>query len=166
MFQGKRDRNRSAPGVPKDLGARNADLLQRALNEIGLRLGRPDSPARARAVSKSRSIERNDAMLLRRHRDEAARCEILNHASIAMQQNEWFAGAVIHIVKPHAIDLYELPRRRVIALGFPRERTIHQRSYAKDDSGGGNGRRKSGYRGRTTRTRKAQIHRKFLFGIA
>ena len=47
--------------MPKDPGTRYSDFPQRAMDEVGLRLGRPNGSARARAVAESRAIERNDA---------------------------------------------------------------------------------------------------------
>ena len=121
--------------MPENLGSGNADLPQRPVDEVRLRLGRPNRSAWARAVAESRTIKRNDTMLLRRHLDETARCEVLNHAAIAVQQNDRFARASIDIVKPDAVYIYKPACRWIFALRLLRERAVHQRSYAQRRDG-------------------------------
>ena len=101
------------------------------VDEVRLRLWRPNGSAWARAVAKPRTIEGNDAMRLRRHLDETARREILNHAAIAVQQNERFTRAPIDVVKLDVAYVHKFSRRRVFALGFFRERSVDQRRNAE-----------------------------------
>ena len=67
---------------------RDADHAERCMDQVCLRLRCPNRGARALAVAEARPVERDDAVFLRRHGEEAARLEILDHAAIAVQQHK------------------------------------------------------------------------------
>jgi hypothetical protein len=120
--------------------ARATPIFASAAWMIGLRLRRPDHRARPLAVAEARPIERDDAVLLRGHIEEAARCEILHHAAIAVQQHERLALSALDIVQTHAVDFDEAAGRRIVAFGLIGSMAIvnrgeRQRAYC----GGGDG---------------------------
>ena len=74
----------------------------------------PDGAAGSLAVAISRTVERDHPVFLRRHVDEAARLEILNHAAVTVQQDQRFAAALIEIVESNAIHYDEFAKRRIV----------------------------------------------------
>jgi hypothetical protein len=65
MFQRKRYCNQRSPGVSEHERLRNTHFYKSSIEKIGLRLGGPHGAARPVAVTKSRAIESDNAILLR-----------------------------------------------------------------------------------------------------
>ena len=65
MFQRKGYRNQRSPGVSEYERLRNAHFYKSSIEKVGLRLGGPHGAARPVAVTKSRAIESDNAILLR-----------------------------------------------------------------------------------------------------
>src|SRR6185312_5469566 len=98
MFQRESKRNRSAPGMSENYCGVDPDLLKSTMDKIRLCFGSPDRPTRTRAVTKAGSVENNHAMLLRQQLHESAGLKILDHAAVAMEQDNRTPRAVIEIV--------------------------------------------------------------------
>jgi hypothetical protein len=64
------------------------------------------------------AIKHDDAMILSSEVNQAAAFEILNHAAVAMQQDDRVACAPFDKMEAHAVHLNKLPSRRVISLGL------------------------------------------------
>src|SRR6185312_314528 len=94
--EGKRDQG--TPGMPEYSNRVDVHLFESTIDKIGLGFGSPDLSARAGAVTESRSVETNHAILLRQQSYESTRLEILNHAAVAMKQENRLSGAMIEIV--------------------------------------------------------------------
>src|SRR5215212_487296 len=98
------------------------------MDEVGLSFRRPNRAAGTIAVAVSRSVKGDDTVVLGGHVDKAARLEILDHAAIAVQQDQWFAFASLNVMDANPADLEEMAGRRILALGLVREATIYKGS--------------------------------------
>jgi hypothetical protein len=69
-------------------------------------------------MSKSRAVENDHPVVPRCQINQAARLEILDHAAIAVKENQRPAIAAFHIVQTNPVDVDELSLRRIIAQRF------------------------------------------------
>ena len=87
------------------------------------------------------TIEHDYAIVPGGEIDEATRLEILDHAAIAMKQDQWPAGPAFDIVQANTVDVDETSLRRIIALRLVGKSSIDDRgrSHQADrrDNGGG-----------------------------
>jgi hypothetical protein len=104
--------------MTEDGRAIDADLREGSMDQLGLGFICPDRAAWTLAVAESRAVEHDDPVRLSRHIDQAAGLEILDHAAIAMEQDQWFAFATDNVVEANPIHLDELPGRRTVALSL------------------------------------------------
>jgi hypothetical protein len=74
--------------MSEDCGARHAHKSKRFSDEFGLGCISPNLVSWARTVAKARSIESYDVVAGSSHLHQPAGYEILDHAAIAMQQDE------------------------------------------------------------------------------
>jgi hypothetical protein len=74
--------------VSKDDSVRNVELIQGVFNEFGLGVRRPNDVARAVAVAESGSVENNDPVILGSEINQTAGFEILDHAAVAVKENQ------------------------------------------------------------------------------
>ena len=65
MFQRKGYRNQRSPGMSEYERLRNAHFYKSSIEKVGLRSGGPHGAARPLAVTKSRAIESDNAILRR-----------------------------------------------------------------------------------------------------
>ena len=72
---------------------RGVEFPERFVDQVGLRLRRPDSTARSPAVTVPRPVEDDDAIFLAALSRSPLKLEVLNHAAIAVQQDERLALA-------------------------------------------------------------------------
>src|SRR5215211_567492 len=107
------------------------------MDQIRLGLGSPDCAARTFAVTEPRAIEHDDTVPLRSHGNETARLEILDHAAVAVQQNQRLSLTTLDIVEPDAVDFDKSAGRRIITLGFLRHPAVNK--GRDDQSPDGNG---------------------------
>jgi hypothetical protein len=119
--------------VSEDDGRRGVELHERFVDQVGLRVRGPERAARAPAVAISRPVEDDDAILLGGLVKEPARLEVLEHASVAVQQDERFAFATLDIVQADTIDLEESSLGGIAALRILGKPTVDQR---RDGEGG------------------------------
>jgi hypothetical protein len=105
----------------------DTDLLERTMDQLRLRLRRPDRSARARTMPEAGTVESNDAIFSRGHVEDAARFKILNHGAVAVEENDRLAGTALKIVKPDAVDFDKLADRWIVTLSLTREIPVHQR---------------------------------------
>ena len=61
------------------------------LDQFGLGIGRPDDVARPVAVAEAGTVENDDPVVLGGEINQTAGFEILDHAAVAVQQNQRFA---------------------------------------------------------------------------
>jgi hypothetical protein len=111
--------------MAEDRCALDPDPRERRPDQVGLCLGRPKSAPGAAAVTIAGAVERDYAVLLGSNVDQTARLEILDHAAVAVQQDERLAAAALYIVQSDAIDVHEPAGRRIIALGLSGQQMIH-----------------------------------------
>ena len=97
------------------------------MDQVGLRFRRPDRAAGAPAVPISRPVKHDDAILLGGLVEQPARLEILDHAAVAVQQDERLAFSTLDVVQPDCIDLEEPPLWWIEALGGLRKPSVYQR---------------------------------------
>src|SRR5215204_4059753 len=88
------------------------------MDEVGLSFRRPNRAAGTIAVAVSRSVKGDDTVVPGGHVNKAARLEILDHAAIAVQQDQWFAFASLNVMDANPADLKEMAGRRILALGL------------------------------------------------
>ena len=89
-------------------------------------------------VPKARSVKNDDPILSRRLVDKAARGKILNHAAVAMQQNQWLALTALKVVEANAFYFDEFTHWRVVTLGLLRNEPVDERGdrECRDNDGG------------------------------
>ena len=119
VVQGEGGGDQRAPGVAENDRRRGVELDQRAVDQVGLRLRRPDRAAGPLAVAIARPVEDDHPVGLGRLRDEPARLEVLDHAAVAVQQDQRLALPALDVVQPHPVDLEELAFRGIAALRAP-----------------------------------------------
>ena len=127
--------------MAQDDGPRDANATEGFVQQVGLCVGSPDRAARPVTVAKSRTVEHDHAVAFSRHIDDAARLEILDHTAVAVQKDQRLAFAALDVMKANAVNFDELAGRRVLALGFIREVTVHKgrNGQCPDSDGSGNG---------------------------
>jgi hypothetical protein len=76
-------------------------------------------------MTEPRAVEHNHLIVLRRQIDQAAGFEILDHAAIAVKQNQRPTLSALHVVQSYPVDLDELPLWRIIALRLPGKLPVH-----------------------------------------
>jgi hypothetical protein len=101
--------------VSKNERVRNVEPLEGVFNEFSLKIRRPDQVARAVTVAETRTVYNNDTVVLGSEIDQTARFEVLDHAAVAVQENERFAGTSFDIVQPNTLDVEEAASGRVLA---------------------------------------------------
>ena len=102
--------------MAKDGGTRNANSLERFMEDVGLSFRCPDRATWAIAVTKTGPVKDDDPVSLGRSFDKAARREILDHTRVTMQQNQRLAVTLFDVMEPEGPHINELPNRRVVAL--------------------------------------------------
>ena len=85
-------------------GGRCIEPLEGFMDQVGLRFRRPKRAAGSLAVAISGPVENDYPILPGGLVEEAARLEILNHAAVAVQQNERLALAALDIVQSDSSD--------------------------------------------------------------
>ncbi|BAL08361.1 hypothetical protein BJA01nite_47910 [Bradyrhizobium japonicum] len=93
-------------------------------------------------MPESRSVEHDHPVILGCQIDQAARLEILDHAAIAVEENQRPAIAALHIVQPNPVDVDEPTPWRVITLRFIGKMPVRDRRRRHKSSGpskGGDG---------------------------
>jgi hypothetical protein len=80
-------------------------------------------------MAEARTIETDDAITLGGYIDQAAGFEILDHAAIAVQQDQRRPRAAFDIVKMDAVYFQKLTSRRIVVFGGLGEAAIHQDGY-------------------------------------
>jgi len=74
--------------VPQDDRMGDARLLESAVNQLSLCCWRPDNITRPITMTEPRTIENDDAMIFSGRSDQSAGFEILDHAAVAVQQDQ------------------------------------------------------------------------------
>lgn len=115
-------------------GALHTETLERCKKQVSLRCRRPDDVSGTIAVSISRAIEHDDPVVLRSQLDQAARFEILDHASVSVKKNQRSALAALDIVQANALDIDEVAGWRVVALRLPCKLPVHKRGSEEDSA--------------------------------
>jgi hypothetical protein len=90
-------------------------------------------------VAEPRAVERDYPVLSGCPIDQSADLEVLDHASIAVQQDERNAFAALDVVELDTVHLDQPASRRIVALCLSRQAMVH-------DSGGGKCHCRSGER--------------------
>ena len=99
---------------------RDPDLAQRGLDQLCLRLRSPDRATGPLAMAIPRAVERNHAVRLGGRFDQAARREVLDHAAVAVQEDQRLSFSLLDVVQANSVDLDELARRA--GCGAPQRR--------------------------------------------
>src|ERR1700732_4583387 len=80
-----------------------------------------------RAMSKSRAVEHDHSVVLAPQTNRAARLEILDHAAVAVKQNQRPAIAAFHVVQTDPVNVDEPPLRGIVALRFLSKLPVYDR---------------------------------------
>jgi hypothetical protein len=99
--------------------------LEGFVYEISLSLRRPHPASGATAMPEAGAIEGYDPVFFASHGDQAAGAEILDHAAIAVQEDEGLAMPALDIMKPHTLDLEKPSGWRVIPFCLLRQMPIY-----------------------------------------
>src|SRR4051794_10795914 len=110
--------------MPQDDRLRDADLLERGGNEVCLGLRSPNSVAGPIAVPKARPVKCDHAVCLRGPVEQPAGSEVLDHAPVAMKQDQRHACSPIHVMETNALYRNELPKRRITAFSPLRQPAV------------------------------------------
>jgi hypothetical protein len=117
--------------MPHDHRAAHADPRQRLVDQLGLRLGAPESAMRAIAMAEARAIQDDDAMAALQQAHPVGDGEILCHRAIAVQQDDDRTLALVQFMQPRAIHLDEAAARRIAPFGGARHEVIRERRGAQ-----------------------------------
>jgi hypothetical protein len=101
--------------MPEDGCPPDTQANQRPHEKVGLSVRIPDHVAGARTVPKSGPIERDHSVILSRKIDEASRLKVLNHAAVAVKQDQRRAGSALDVMEADAVDLHEPALRGIFA---------------------------------------------------
>jgi hypothetical protein len=104
--------------MPKQGRASDADLRERSVDQVRLGLIGPNGAAWPIAVTKSGTVKYDDPVLFRREIDEAAGQEILDHAAIAMEQDQWLSFPPHNIMEPDPVHLDEFSDWGIVPLSL------------------------------------------------
>ena len=80
-------------------------------------------------MAKAGTIESDDTIILGGQIDQTAGFEILDHAAVAVQQDQRHARATFDIVEPDAVYFQELTSGRVVAFSILGQAAVHQGRY-------------------------------------
>src|SRR6185437_3899301 len=105
----------------------NIQPIKCLLEQICLHFRGPNNIPGPQAMSKSRTVEHDDPVILGRQIDQTARFEILDHAAIAVKKNQRPAIAAFHVMQINPVDVDEPSPRRVLALRFLGEMPVRDR---------------------------------------
>ncbi|MGY4455185.1 hypothetical protein ACVWZR_009845 [Bradyrhizobium sp. i1.3.1] len=84
------------------------------------------------------TVEHDDPIVLGCKIDQATRLEILDHAAIAMEQNQRASGPALDIVQPNTVDVDEPPLGRIITLRLVGKAPIDERGRCEQAGRRGN----------------------------
>jgi len=101
--------------MPKHNRPLNIQPIKCLLEQICLCFRGPNDIPGPQAVSKSRAVEHDHPVIRSCQMNQAARLEILDHAAIAMEQDQGASGSALDIVQANAVDVDEPSLWRVIA---------------------------------------------------
>ena len=90
-------------------------------------------------MSKSRAVEHDYPVILGCQINQTARLEILDHAAIAVKENQRPTIAAFHIVQTNPVDVDEPPLRRIIALRLLGKLPVYDRCRRQKGSCTSNG---------------------------
>src|ERR1700754_1486964 len=82
-------------------------------------------------MSEPRPAEYHHLVILRPQIDHAAGLDILDHAAVAVEQNQGPALSAFHVVQSYPVDLDELSFGRIIALCLPGKLAVHDGRCSK-----------------------------------
>lgn len=85
--------------MTQDNGLGHTKPIKRCTEEIGLGLRAPHPAAWPRAVPIAGTVEHHDPVLARHHPNQSAGEEVLDHAAIAMQQNQRRSLATLQVME-------------------------------------------------------------------
>lgn len=85
--------------MAKDNRLRDAQLIEGLLEQVRLGIRSPDDVPWPRAMPKTGTIEHHDPVVLGCEIDQSTRDEILDHAAIAVKQDQRLASAAFQIVQ-------------------------------------------------------------------
>ena len=113
--------------MAKDGGTRNTELYKRFMEKVCLGFRSPDRAPWAIAVTEARPVKNDDTISSGGTMDQTATRKILDHASIAVQQDQGFAIALLDVVEAHAFNLNEFSHGRIITFSLFGGVAIHKR---------------------------------------
>src|SRR5690349_22597592 len=87
----------------------NAEPIERLLEQVCLCVRGPKGVPGPQTMSKSRAVEHDHPVVPGREINQAARLEILDHAAVAVKENQRPAIATFHIVQTNPVDVDEPP---------------------------------------------------------
>src|SRR5678810_934334 len=96
----------------------DAEKRKGCRKQFGLLLRAPGVPPGPGSVAKPRPVEHDGAVRLSGMINNAADQHVVNHSTIAVQEDDWRAAATLHIVKAYAIGSHERATGGVIAFGL------------------------------------------------
>jgi hypothetical protein len=78
-------------------------------------------------MAKSRAVEHDHSVVFRRQINQSTRLEILDHAAVAVKQDQRPTVSAFHIVETDPIDVDEPPSRGIVALRLLRKLPVYDR---------------------------------------
>jgi hypothetical protein len=104
--------------MPENDGAWHTDFLEGAGYEVSLRFRCPDCAAGPATVTKSGSVECDHAVFLRGQINQPAGLKVLDHAPVAMQEDQWSSRPPLNVVEANTVHRDESSEGRVTTLSF------------------------------------------------
>ena len=113
--------------MAKDGGTRNTEFYKRFMKKVCLGFRSPDRAPRPIAVAEARPVKNDDPISSGRPLDQTATGKILDHARIAVQQDQRFTLAFLDVVEAHAFNLNEFSSGRIVTFSLFRSEPIYER---------------------------------------
>ena len=115
--------------MPENDCAWHTDFLESGGNKVSLRLRRPDGAPGPVAVAKSRTVDRDHAVVFGGQINQAAGLKVFDHAPVAVQQDQRGSCPAVDVVEPNAVHRDEPSEGRVSTLCFLGKPPIQQRGH-------------------------------------
>jgi hypothetical protein len=84
--------------------ALHVKLSEGFLQQGGLRIWRPDPPARTIAEAKPGAVEGDNPVLFAEQTEDPAQHEITGHCAVAVQQHDTGTSPALDIMEAHTVD--------------------------------------------------------------
>jgi hypothetical protein len=105
--------------------------MESSLKDFSLRRWRPNNVTRPITMAEARSIENDDAIILGSQIDQTTGFEILDHAAVAVQQDQRRARAPLDIVEPDSVYFEESTSVGIVVFRITGQAAVREGRYCQ-----------------------------------